>query len=302
MTNILNFFGISARNIVKQPQAALSDVYIIDDVFVLRSRSLRGNYLKKLENECQLTKLVANKCGLKVPQYMSGENNLKIFIDNNIGWTLYNMINGKTLCTWYNLYLLSAKNIDEMLKALKMLHSQTKGAVLDDSISFRQNISEICCEILAKTDHFLLTGTINKIKESIRLVERYNMALLPTEKCILHGDYHPGNILFNNSKIVGMIDTENICYGSPLEDLGFTIMMFMRNFQKEFEFDVRRYEYLKKCYNNTIAENAILASFVLLFALFDLDTFENSASESGLRKYSKYQRSMVSKIADQLHS
>jgi aminoglycoside phosphotransferase (APT) family kinase protein len=39
---------------------------------------------------------------------------------------------------------------------------------------------------------------------------------------ILHGDYWPGNVLWRDGELVGVVDWEDALFGDPLADLGIT--------------------------------------------------------------------------------
>ncbi len=43
---------------------------------------------------------------------------------------------------------------------------------------------------------------------------------------LVHGDYHPGNLLFRNKQVVGVLDFEYAHFESPLFDLGYAALFF----------------------------------------------------------------------------
>ncbi|HET8897340.1 MAG TPA: phosphotransferase [Rhodanobacteraceae bacterium] len=55
----------------------------------------------------------------------------------------------------------------------------------------------------------------------------------------LHGDYHPGNLLFNESRVSGIVDFDEVGSGSPTLELAFALFAFSRNVfcEERFEFD-----------------------------------------------------------------
>jgi Ser/Thr protein kinase RdoA (MazF antagonist) len=55
----------------------------------------------------------------------------------------------------------------------------------------------------------------------------------------LHGDYHPGNLLFSGSRVSGIVDFDEVGLGSPTLELAFALFAFSRNISCEdrFEFD-----------------------------------------------------------------
>ncbi len=68
----------------------------------------------------------------------------------------------------------------------------------------------------AKIDDSLGEGHIRAILEAAWPLPQHNKSVL------LHGDYWPGNILWRNSQLVGIIDWEDARFGDPLEDLANT--------------------------------------------------------------------------------
>lgn len=56
----------------------------------------------------------------------------------------------------------------------------------------------------------------------LEVLAEFDVALLPTS--IVHGDPWPGNILFNGEKLVGLIDWEETCIGTPIFDLAYAVL------------------------------------------------------------------------------
>ena len=48
--------------------------------------------------------------------------------------------------------------------------------------------------------------------------------------CLLHGDFWPGNLLWNNGQLVGIIDWEDAAIGDPLADLAKCRLEFLGAF------------------------------------------------------------------------
>ncbi len=63
---------------------------------------------------------------------------------------------------------------------------------------------------------------------------------LPDGDCLLHGDFHPGNILVMPDKTPVVIDFMNVCCGSALYDIARTYFLI-----KQCEGDLAR-QYLKR--------------------------------------------------------
>lgn len=59
---------------------------------------------------------------------------------------------------------------------------------------------------------------------------RRAIALLPTVRdvpgLLVHGDYHPGNLLFRNTEVKALLDMDYLQLGSPFYDLGYGALLF----------------------------------------------------------------------------
>lgn len=84
-------------------------------------------------------------------------------------------------------------------------------------VSFLPHQREIVTEKLSKKpvsmDNSLDEGLIRDSLETLWPLPQQNHSV------ILHGDYWPGNILWNNGKLVGIIDWEDAALGDPLADI-----------------------------------------------------------------------------------
>jgi len=53
------------------------------------------------------------------------------------------------------------------------------------------------------------------------------------ESAVLHGDYWPGNLLWRDGRLVGVLDWEDVCLGDPLVELGNTRLELLWAFGAE---------------------------------------------------------------------
>ena len=60
----------------------------------------------------------------------------------------------------------------------------------------------------------------------------------------LHGDFHPGNVLFDGAEVRGIIDFDDVGAGAPLLETAFALFTFSRctTAEEQFEFDAWRWE------------------------------------------------------------
>jgi hypothetical protein len=89
------------------------------------------------------------------------------------------------------------------------------------------------------TNTFLSTAdqisVLEKIEQSIVEVETginagLSRAVPYAEKLMIHGDFHPGNVLFRNEKAVCVIDWDYAHLEDPLLELAYGLIMFSRKF------------------------------------------------------------------------
>jgi len=62
---------------------------------------------------------------------------------------------------------------------------------------------------------------LSEYRQVNKLLNKRRKNLLP--KYIIHGDYNPGNLIFNKSEIAGVIDFEHCAFGPTYWDIGFAI-------------------------------------------------------------------------------
>ena len=84
-------------------------------------------------------------------------------------------------------------------------------------LSFLPEVEEIYAEKFrerpTKVDELLDEGRIRDMLEAVWPLPRRNASVL------LHGDYWPGNVLWKDGRLVGVIDWEDARLGDPLADL-----------------------------------------------------------------------------------
>jgi aminoglycoside phosphotransferase (APT) family kinase protein len=51
-------------------------------------------------------------------------------------------------------------------------------------------------------------------------IELYHGPVLESERCFIHRDYHPGNVLWYRRRLTGVVDWQAACIGPPSVDIG----------------------------------------------------------------------------------
>lgn len=133
-----------------------------------------------------------------------------INLSNRTG-IIYEKIIGKTLLS---IMVEDMTNVDTPLNMFTQLHKNIL-------IHHTQNV------IPYKT--YLITMLKNKGITSQDILDKIN--LLPEDDCLLHGDFHPDNILITSDGIPVVIDFMNVCSGPALYDVARTYFL-IRQFDK----------------------------------------------------------------------
>jgi aminoglycoside phosphotransferase (APT) family kinase protein len=76
----------------------------------------------------------------------------------------------------------------------------------------------------------------------------YNQPELPEKLSVVHGDFHPGNLLVKDGKVQAIIDWSGFIVGDPMAGLGWTLALFIATAKHNVRLDV--FEGLKQCYMN----------------------------------------------------
>lgn len=165
---------------------------------------------------------------------------LKILRSNNlpVPESFYADESGKILSTPYLVVsFIAGKTIEEpvnlidfvrqMAEFLAKLHSYT----VNTDITFLQNQADIATKRIKnappRLDDSLSEGRIRNALTKIWPIKQVN------EPAVLHGDFWPGNTLWNDNKLVGVIDWEDALIGDPLADLANARLELLMHFGPE---------------------------------------------------------------------
>lgn len=100
-------------------------------------------------------------------------------------------------------------NIDKMLDIFTKIHQEWLGHHSNNVLSYKEYLSVLIS---------------NKGRKHNKLMEE--ICALPDDDCILHGDFHPNNVLIRLSDGVPVvIDFMNVCYGPTLYDIARTFFL-----------------------------------------------------------------------------
>ena len=162
-----------------------------------------------------------------------------VMIENREG-IIYEKIEGKTL---QNIITETKKAVDARLDMFVHLHLDILAHHSKNVLSYKE---------------FFIAMLKNK-KVSDQMIFNKVMAL-PDDDHLLHGDFHPGNILVTPDKTPVVIDFMNVCYGPVLYDIARTYFLIRQYNNNMYLAD----NYLKKM---GVSEND-LSDYLNIIAFF----------------------------------
>lgn len=127
-----------------------------------------------------------------------------VMIENRTG-IVYEKIEGKTLL---NVMTENVEKVDEFLGMFASLHLHIISQHSKNVLSYKE---------------YLAAMLKNKNLNNQMIFDKINA--LPDGDCLLHGDFHPNNILVTPDGVPVVIDFMNVCYGPSLYDIARTYFL-----------------------------------------------------------------------------
>jgi thiamine kinase-like enzyme len=295
---VLKAFALSPRDIHQPRDAKLASVYILDGLHVLRSREFREDTCERFSAERERLRTVAERTGYSFPRYLAAANKKHYVIDRGCFWTLHRLIRGRTLGNWYELHRVLSPVDRQVLTALRRLHERTRGCFDEGKVS-RAFLTDRIRPLLEEAGSFLTAESRRRIHGSFLRVKSFSETYSAAESCFVHGDFHHGNIIANKGRVVGFIDLDWCRVGHPAEDLGYTMMMLLRDYASwSAAFRRKRYEDLLSLYRYH-GDRSILNDQIVLYALFDCGVFKNADFERA-EYFHAYQKMFLETVCMEL--
>lgn len=299
LEEITEHFGIKADKIEKPKHAALTDVFVVNNEYILRARELMHNSAEHLDEEQKMLKQVSEATGIQLPILLTTTAEEYYIQDGDVLWTMYPLIPGKIKYTWFHLDEIEDVIVEKTFENLSKLHSNTRG-LLKPLVTYDGFSKDIKKRLIQVSDD-ITTEEKERVERALKVVVNIETNLDSDEMVYVHGDYHPGNILLDkNGEITGLIDTDWGRAGHYLEDLSFAIMMFLRNYKKEFVFQVSDLNKYLDPYGFNRKDKDLLNEYLILYTLYDVFVFKTMKNIPDHQKYLIYQKSMLKTLCQMI--
>jgi aminoglycoside phosphotransferase (APT) family kinase protein len=136
---------------------------------------------------------------------------------------------------------------------------------------------------------------LKRLQTAHERVTSYCRSYPPDVGCFVHGDFHHGNILAQNGRILGFIDLDWCRISSFYEDLAFTLMMLLRDYENwSYSFRWSAYREMIDYYGFN-GDTSLLNDHLILYALFDCGVFKSAHFEDA-KNFFKYQTQFLETI------
>jgi len=293
LKEISNEFSLEASTFAQAPNSILSQTYILDDRYILRSRKLMPDTVEKLERETVLISAARPLTEVQFPELLRSRDGSLYIIRGNLLWTAYPLIEGDVLCSWWNLELLNDEARENLYFTLKELHTKTTARLPE--IPWNSDfLNDVKRWLAAIPPRSLNQKQRNRLEEAVARVERFEKNLLEHELCFIHGDYHPGNIVFKDNKVIGLIDVDWSRKGYYMEDLSYTLMTLMRDFrQKDFEFDEKKFNGALMSYGLEKEKMPIFIEYMFLAVFYDFFLYKTLQEVQHMTHLAPFQLSFL---------
>jgi Ser/Thr protein kinase RdoA (MazF antagonist) len=245
------------------PLSNIPDRYIITDAegqkFVLNGESTLRTFADIEQEFFAVDTLLDRGFTLAVP-LLPADDGKPCYLDDGRYWTLRPYCEGDRPFNWRHIDW-GEKHCAEAGRALAMLHCSGDGANLGQltikrlkpTIEWEKACLDRIRYVFARASEFgvmpgynltvasaeaivgRLQGRLEQVAEVQTMIEEWLRAhgSKYAWRALLHGDFHPGNLVFKNDRIKAVIDWDYARLDDPLFDLAYARLMFCGRFRED---------------------------------------------------------------------
>ncbi len=257
---------------------------------------MENNALARFKNEQNLLDKIRKIVKIKFPELLNCHQGDNYFIDNSLLWTAYQLIPGDIICAWWNLDRLTDEQAKNIFVTLRQLHQKTAGKLSQINIESEYNFLDDVSRRLLDIGDGISASERARVQRAIKVTRDFSHDLREKDYCFVHGDYHPGNIIFQGNKVFGLLDTDWARKGSYLEDLAYMIMMFLRDYRQPFKLIVENYQKFLSWYAIGKEDFPIFNEYLILYTFYDLHLFRDLEKLPSQEVNYEYQRKFLADV------
>jgi aminoglycoside phosphotransferase (APT) family kinase protein len=294
--NVLRQYGLRYSDFHRSANAAISNVFIVDNRYVVRSRTLEPGIRKKFAVELERLETVRKHVSLHLPIPIAAGNGERFVIQENQLWTVYAYIPGQVICTWNEFEKATPRQTRALMRALGKWHSQTRGLLDLTDESRYQFVNEMKL-ILKKLSGIISHKEADRGNTALQRIEKAAGQWEAADTVFVHGDFHHGNLILDDEDDpVGLLDFDWSWIGPAVADVSYTVMMLLRRYDTErFQFPKQTVLQLLDWYG--LPEKSFLSftDYLILYNLHDIHIFRSTPMPKQ-QYYLAYQQSMSQEL------
>lgn len=295
---ISKLFGVNFKVTKKAKQAALSQVYFLDTKYILRSLKHERNLQAKLEKDRKIFNKIEKLTELQLPELRMANSKKFFVLKYNYAWTLYPAIRGNVPYTWDNLHMMPENIVKRILKTEKEIHLKTRGIFSKKDSGRKQFINDFQKKFEKKKNLISTLGR-TRTKQAIKNLFINIQRTDPTKLCFVHGDFHPGNLVFDSKYYPkGIFDLDWYRIGYGVEDFAYTAMMLLRNYSSnQYKHRAKKLKKLIDWYGVKREDRKIFNDYLIIYTTYDIFIFDDIKELKRKSFLSKYQKSMLDSLS-----
>lgn len=254
--------------------AAVAFVYLLDDRWVLRARDLGPGTVEAFHRECRLLDGVRESLPWALPVPLpTGDGRLHL-VDQGRLWTLHRALPGSIVCPWQALHREPVASKQKLITSLRALQDTTRGRFGEGDPGYL--VRDVGERFRAIRD-LLSPRTRVRVEKALRGVDRAARGFDQADLVFVHGDFHYGNLLVDrHQEVTGLLDLDWCRIGHPLEDLAYTAMMLLRDFDATgTPVDM---DGIQGWYGLDRELRGLFADYLILYAAFDVHLFRHAGN------------------------
>lgn len=266
--------------------AAIARVWLLEDRFVLRARALAADTLREFHREQALLELARPVIPARLPAPIASADGARYVIHGDALWTLYHQLPGRIRCPWQTLHRAPESERRCLVTSLRALHDATRGKLNPVGSDW------VLRGVRARLDPVapLLSTTARvSVERALSGVAAARTRFGRSQCAFVHGDFHWGNLLVDDhGEVVALLDLDWCRVGHPLEDLAYTAMMLLR----DYDSPTPRFDELDRIldwYDPQGVDRSLFDEYLVLYALFDVHLFWAAADLTDRSRYLQYQ-------------
>ena len=211
--NVLRQYDIRYSDTRRSANAAISNVFIVDNRYVVRSRTLVPEIRIKFEAELERLEKVRKHVSFHLPIPIAARDGARFVIEDNQFWTVYPYIPGWVICTWNEFKKATSHQTRALMRALRKWHSETRGLLDLTDESRYQFVNEMKL-ILKKLNGIISQKEVDRGYAALQRIEKAAGQWDAADTVFVHGDFHHGNLVIDDKdEPIGLLDVRSLVPG-----------------------------------------------------------------------------------------